>query len=47
MHDELLFGVGFFTPGIKLDCDSRVRAQLWIEEERPEGVASRIDDGRC
>ena len=41
MHDDLLFGVGFGAPGVELPGG----AEAGREDDGPEGVADRVDDG--
>ena len=45
VHDELLFGVGLFAPGVEERGVAGIGAELWVEKERPESVASGDDDG--
>src|SRR5665213_3838889 len=47
VHDDLFFGVGLLVPGIELGAVARMRAEVRIEQQRPERGASGIDDGRC
>ena len=45
VEDDLLFGVGFFAPGVELGEFGAGEVGFGGEEHGPEGVAGGVDDG--